>query len=103
MGKAMEKEGKTALHHHPPDGQGVIGCLYASKGLWSLSHHAAGPSSPAEPHETEWGREPDTRDSWPSQCLLATTLTIVCQSQRHKQGQRSQQMTWLLVDKGQGH
>lgn len=26
------------------DGQGVIGCLCASKGLWSLSHHPAGPS-----------------------------------------------------------
>ena len=35
--------------------------------------------------------------------LLATTLTTVCQNQRHKQGQRSQPMAWLVFDKGQGY
>ena len=47
------------------------------------------------------GQTPGT--AGPAIVCWATTLTTVCQNQRHKQGQRSQPMAWLAFDKGQGY
>lgn len=77
-----------------------------AKCFQSPSHHLAGASSPAASmshcraeipktaKERKWGRAclANPRESWPSRYFLATTLTTICQSQWHEQGQISKQM-----------